>query len=85
MLTLHLFASAVVSHASAEMLEFSALSVRPKAYTFTSVSDIEQVIKSCYKIMEVEPPTFRICTYKEAALLIGKLLEIYVGGEMKLP
>jgi hypothetical protein len=84
MLVLHLFIRALNTKSVApDMLRFAALSAHPT--DSQSLSDIEQIIKSCYKIMEVDPPTFRICTYQEASLLIDKLLEIYEGVNKKPP
>ena len=58
---------------SPEILDFVALSVKPKSFEFKSLFDIEKIMKCCYGIMAVEPPAFRICTLKEAAGVVNKL------------
>lgn len=74
MLTLHLLLNVITNkYVSPVILDFSALSVQPKNYDFKSLSDIETIMKCCFGIMAVEPPQFRICTYKEAASVIEKL------------
>lgn len=35
--------------------------------------------------MAVDPPSFRVCTYKEASNVIGKLSEIYKGETQRIP
>ncbi len=46
---------------------------------------IERTIINCLKIFEVDPPSFRICTYKEASDLIKMLIKLYANEKDKIP
>lgn len=52
------------------VLIFCRLSTKNKNKDFSSVITIERIITSCLKIFKVDPPTFRICTYKNAFKVI---------------
>jgi hypothetical protein len=52
------------------VLMFCRLSTKNKNKDFSSIIIIERIILSCLKIFKVDPPSFRICTYKHALKVI---------------
>ena len=48
-----------------------------KTKDFTSVVTIERIMLGCLKIFKVDPPNFRICTYKHAMKVIEQYSKIY--------
>lgn len=60
-----------------EIIHFCKLNIRPKTKDFASVITIQNVVLNCLTIFTVDPPNFRICTFKQAAKVFLHFVKLY--------
>ena len=88
MLTLNLFITILdcSKEISEEILEFCCLNTQPKSFDFSTVIDIEKLLKNCLEILFTDPPSYRICTYVYSSELISRFGKIFKDFEInKIP
>lgn len=82
MLTLDLYLTVLEARdVSPELLEFCCLNTTPKSFDFSTVIDIETLLKHCLGVMCTDPPAYRICTYKHCAEVISGFWRIFKDME----
>jgi hypothetical protein len=59
------------------LLNFCRLNIHPKNKDFSSIINMEKIVFSCVKIFEVDPPSYRICTYKAASSILLHFVKFY--------
>ena len=68
-----------------ELLAFCKLSIKPISHDFSSIMTIQSILLNCIRLFQVDPPNFRICTYKQASKIFLHYLKLYENKDIEVP